>query len=607
MSQVHLYGSPFVPKNPPTEWQDVSVESTINDSLIESAIDEQELTFEGDAAIFIKNWIETPGQGTFNGIPYRIVYESDNNPGDSSIRFNGFIDLYNFVYLSKENPIIIKAPVKRIDNPKTVIEKMAVLTEGVLVQKGWMNHSHYVDVPVIRESKKNVADRALIIYNFGTQVVTAFTQILSNIVGAIGNILGVAVVVGVIELLLVFVNAVIVINRLFDQGMQIRDLIWPAISYYKASSFKTFLTQAYGYKGYTVDFGIIDDWMEQAYLLSSQNEFDGYPVQGLPFTGPLKPNDWGYTVGERQETLQEMLNLRFWIDQANSIVHIKTKSDPFWFDSPDYVWDNVKVATAGWHQNGDIKFDTESVKATVMVNYAYDASDTHTLTAKSGDSHEVHRELINELDEKLNTLKGIQEIQIPWAMAVRKQPLDNLWDLFTGVSGDFDTYLTSIKNKITEMMTYISSSGVDVADEIADIFAATGIGSLLANREGCLKIDDNAYAIPKVLWLADYSVGKRIPTNFKDFIGARALYENYYKWESPADVSNFRGQYQLWRGVQLPWSYEKFNQVQTNPNFLLEGYGAKFTHIDWVESKHSSVADIQQQKPFDENITEIEI
>ena len=53
MSQVHLYGSPFVPKNPPTEWQDVSVESTINDSLIESAIDEQELTFEGDAAIFI--------------------------------------------------------------------------------------------------------------------------------------------------------------------------------------------------------------------------------------------------------------------------------------------------------------------------------------------------------------------------------------------------------------------------------------------------------------------------------------------------------------------------------------------------------------------------
>ena len=267
MSQLHLYGTPFTPKNAPTEWQSISVESTINDSLIEASIDEQVLTFEGQAAEFIKAWVETPGKGTFNGMPYRIIYESDTVPGDTQIKFDGFIDLFNFVYLSKENPVIIKAPVKRLDSPATVIEKMAVMTEGLLVQKGWMNASHYVDVPVIRESKKNVAERTMILYNYGAQVVSSFTQIVSNIVGAIGNIIGLAVIVGVIELLLVFVNAVIVINKLVDQGIQLRDLFFPVVAYYKASSFKTFLTQAYGYRGYSIDLGIADDWMSKAYLL----------------------------------------------------------------------------------------------------------------------------------------------------------------------------------------------------------------------------------------------------------------------------------------------------------------------------------------------------
>lgn len=606
MSQVHLYGTPFTAKNAPTEWQSISVESTVNDSILEAGIDEQTLTFEGDAAAFIKAWIEAPGKGTFNGIPYRIVYESETTPGDTSIRFDGFIDLYNFEYLSEANPIIIKAPVKRLDHPATVVEKLSVVTQRLLVSKNYLNASHYVDVPVVRESKKNVADRAMILYNFGSQVVVSMSQIVSNIVGAIGNCIGLSVVVGAIELLLVFVQAVITINRLVEQGLQLRDLIWPEISYYKAASFKTILTQAYAYHGYTVDFGVIDTWLSKAYILASQNEFDGYPFQGFPATGELKPQDWGYIIGQMQETLGEMLNLRFRID--GTTVHIKTKEDPYWFSAPSYTWDQVKVATAGYHQNGTIKFDTERVKATVMFNYAYDASDCHTLTEKSGDSHEVHRELIVELDEKLNTLKGIHEVNIPWAMAVRKSALDNLWDLFTGISGEFDLYLNQIQAQINELTSYINSTGVDVTGEINSILNAAGLNTVLTNRTGCLKIDDNAYAIPKVLWFEEDSHGiMRIPENFKDFIGAKALYDDWHKWESPADVSSFRGQYRLLKGVNLPWSYKKFNLTQDNPYFYLQGYDAKFQYVNWIEATHSAVADIEQQKPFDENITEVEI
>lgn len=610
MSQLHLYGQSYVSLNPPSEWRDVTVESTVNDSLVESGITEQVLTFEGDAGEFVLDWMNTNGKGSFNGIPYKIVYESNINLGDTNTRFDGFIDVYHAEIFSESSPVIVKAPVKPIEDPKTVIENMSVMTQGLLVQKGYLNPSHYIDFPVIRESKKNVAERALILKQYGVQIVQSFTQMVNNMLSAVSDILGASVVIGIVELLMTFVNAVIMINQLVDQGMRIKDLLFPKIYYYKAASWKTILTQAYAYKGYSVNFGIADEWMSKAYVFASQNEFDGYPFQGFPATGELKSNDWGYIIGRAQETLSEMLDLRFRV--KDGVVHIRPRKDPYWYESPTYQWEDILIKTAGPHVNGTIKYDTERVKSTVVFNYSYDMSDAHTLTEKNGDSHEVHRELIVELNEKMNTLKGLHEVNIPWAMAVRKKPLDNLWDLFTGVSDDFDTYLQSFKDKINDFMSDISGSGVDVMGQVSTILSQTGLNLILQNRDGCLKIDDNAFAVPKLLWLEkSYTDGigdnYRIPSNFKDFIGAKALYNDWHRWMSPADVSGFRGQYRLYSGVNLRWAYEKFLQTQDNPNFDMNGFDANFTFISWLEAQHSAAADIQQQKPFDTNITEVEI
>ena len=605
MAQQHLYGTAYVQKLPPKEWQSASMLSTINDSLLESGIDEQELTFEGSAAEFLMDWINTPGKGTFNGCPYRIVYTSNKTPALTNIRFDGYIDLASATIMSESNPVIIKAPIKRIDNPKSVIEQMYVVTQGELVLNGWLDSTDYVDCPTIRESKKNVADRTLIIGQFGMQVVNTFLQLVNNLLSAISDILGVSVVIGIIELAATFLNAVTTINSLVNQGMKIKDLFFTAISYYKVASFKTILTQAYAYKGYSVNFGTADAWLSGSHIMASQNEFDGYPFQGFPATGQLKATDHGYIIGRMQETLAEKLGLRFRV--IGNVVHIRPKSDPFWFTSPSYTYDGTLIKTAGPHTNGVTKYDTEGVKATVMFNYAYDQSDTHTLTEKSGDSHEVHRKLIVELNPKMNALKGIHEVNIPWAMAVRKKPFDNLWDLFTGMSAQFDYYLQYFKDYINNLNDYIVASGVDVASDLNTILDFAGLNDSIQNRTGCLKIDDNAFAIPKVIWLEETGKGLRIPENFKDYIGAAALYNDWHKWDSPADVSGFYGQKINYLGVTLKWAYEKFLQVETNPFFNLYGFQAKFTSIDWVEAIHQANTDIEQRKPFDTNITEVEI
>lgn len=603
MSQKHLYGPDYKEMNPPKEWIATGVESTVNDSLVQASINTNVFSFVGESGEFLMDWRNTSGNGVFNGVPYRIIYVSNKPPFSQSVIFDGYIDLSKADLNSKINPVIIVAPVVELQKPVSVIGQQAVITQGLLKAKGVLTSADFVDVPVIRESKKNVAERVMILYNFGSKVVIAFGQIVNNILSSISDTLGLSVLIGVIEALVTFLNAVIVIKRLFNEGMKLVDLFFPIIYYYKGFNLAHMIRKGFEYKNFTVDFGMLEPLLENVYLLASQNEENGFPVQGLPFTGIMKPQDYGYTIGECIDGLNVAVNLRG--DVRDGVVWLKNRLDPDWLASPVYEPENYLIKSVSQYQNGIFKDDCERVKSTVIINYQYDPTDTHTLTAKNGDTYEIHRELINENDPQMNTLKGLHELEIPWAMCVRKKPFDNLWDLFTGISGEFDMYLQVIKDKITEFQDALTDSGI--SSSITDILNQTPLSGLMNQREGCLKIDDNAYAIPKFLYMTNTEKGLRIPADFKTYIGADALYNNWYFGESPAIQNDFKGQWQLIQKLDMRWSYEKYIQTKLNPYFFILGNPSKFNTIQWIEPKHKSTADIEMQAPFDTNITETEI
>lgn len=601
MAQIHQYGSSYVALNPPDEWRNSTVDATVNDSDSEASVSTNIYTFSGSAAQFLFQW--RTDFGVHNGVPYRQIYISERNPTQQYIIFDGYIDLSadEAFINSQVNPMIYLAPIVRTKNSPSVIDQMAVLTQGVLLSKNAISSSDFVDIPVIIESKKNIRERGVDIAAFGVQVVTSLSQIVSNLLGALANILGLGIVVGVIELVVVIANAVLVINRLVDQGLKLKNLFFPTVSYYKGFNIGNMIRKAFAYKGYTVEFGELDGYFANAYLLPSQNDFDGYPIQGFPAIGSCKPQDYGYTIMELIEGMRTKLNLRG--DVIGSVVHLKRRSDPFWTASPSYTAPNVLIKSTEAYSNGLYKDDTERVKATFVMNYTYDATDCHTLTEKNGDSVEVHRDLINELDPQMNTLKGIDEKVIPWALCVRKKPFDNLWELFTGISDEFDQQLQLIKNRINEFISDLNSAGID-ATLLNQILTNTGLNTVLENRTGCLKIDDNTFAIPKFCYLTQTGHGLRIPENFKNHCGAPALYNANYLSDSPAIQNNFLGQYRLVKDLRLPWSYENFQTTQLNPFFLIEGNNAKFNSISWNEPKHEAVTNLEIQEPFDTNITE---
>jgi len=606
MAQIHQYGSSYVALNPPNEWMNSTVDSTVNDSDSEASVNTNIYTFSGAAAQFLFQW--RTDFGVHNGVPYRQVYISEKDPTQQYIIFDGYIDISaeEAFINSQVNPMIYLAPIVRTKNSPSVIDQMAVLTQGVLLSKNAISSSDFVDIPVIIESKKNIRERGVEIAAFGVQVVTSLSQIVSNLLGALANILGLGIVVGVIELVVVIANAVMVINRLIDQGVKLKNLFFPKVVYYKGFNIGNMIRKAFAYKGYTVEFGELEGYFANSYLMPSQNDFDGFPAMGFPATAPntgiCKPQDYGYTIMELIEAMTMKLNLRR--DVIGSVVHLKRRSDSFWTASPSYTAPNVLIKSTDAYSNGLYKDDTERVKATFVLNYTYDSTDCHTLTEKSGDSVEVHRDLINELDPQMNTLKGLDERVIPWALCVRKKPFDNLFELFSGIlSDDFDPLLQQIKDRITEYIADLNSSGVDPG-MLNTLLSSVGISAILENRTGCLKIDDNTYAIPKFCYLTETGHGLRIPENFKNYCGAPALYNSNYLSDSPAIQNSFLGQYRLVKDLRLPWSYENFQTTQLNPFFLIQGNNAKFNNIAWNEPKHEAVTNLEIQEPFDTNITE---
>lgn len=601
MSLKFLYGESYDELNGPKDWQGIGVQATINDDAFEAQINSAEFVFAGPAAQYMEN-VHIPQWGVHVGCPLRI--QSYDSSGNYETIFDGMVVLRDREILSKSGPILFRAPIEELNNTISVFDKMAVLSQRVLKNQGYLVPSDFVDVPVIRESKKNIAERAVILGQIGYQVVSMFIRIVQDFMSAISDIIGLSAVLGLIEIFLLFANTVIEINLLMDRIIQNKDLFWPAISYYKGISVKTLLEKAFLKEGIDVDFGAMDSFLSKVTLLASQNDFDGYPTQGVLVTGELKPGDYGYLIGEVLTFLKDFQNTRSVV--IDGTAHIKRKNDPFWASAPSFSPEDAIVETTEQYSNGTIKENTEEVYATTIINYLYDPSDAHTLTEKTGDSFEIHRRPIAIFDEKFNLMRGLQEIQIPYAMAVRKGALDNLWDLFTGINDSFDIWLNYFQGKLDEYASYIDTSSGG-GSSLIDILNMTPLGFILENRNGCLKIEDNTYGIPKILYLEDYSVGKRIPANFKDFIGARAIYYDCYFFESPAEQNNFLGQKVLRKGWRIPFSLANYLQTKDYPYFTVSDISGKFNTINWIGDEGAAVTEAEHHKIFDTNITEDEI
>ncbi|MHA1796725.1 MAG: hypothetical protein ACTSUK_11490, partial [Promethearchaeota archaeon] len=434
-----LYGPSYVELAPPVEWEGIEVNATFNFTTTDANINTNQFTFVDTASTYMKQWLLD--NGSFNGIPFKIQVESDVT-ATVVIIFDGYISLQpeDLEIDSVGEPLIYRTVVTELNNNPTILDKAAITTQGQLVELNKIINGDYIMVPDIIESKTNIRERGVILTQLLFDTITSIINIIQQIVNAIADTIGISFLLGLLELILAFANAILIINQLADMFIEHKNLFFPNIEYRKGIFLKTVLEKGFAHLGYDVEFGIIEDDLNCVAYESHQTGTPGALVSSVLFPGEgiLKASDFGYTLLESVQVLDFLFNIE--VVARGNTVHLKTKKDPYWNTSPLYIMPNdIQIEITKQYNNGNIK--RKPIKGTFFGEYAVDESDAHTLTEKADDSVEIRRTSTTILNEKMFNLGGINNVKIPLALCVRKKPFDNLLDLFTGISDKFDAYI----------------------------------------------------------------------------------------------------------------------------------------------------------------------
>ncbi len=391
---------------------------------------------------------------------------------------------------------------------------------------------------------------------------------------------------------------------------QIKEAFFPTVLYHSGMKIKTFLEQSILYMGYdSIDFGSLSAIMDELTVLGSKNNQTGAPANfPNPNSGIFNPKDFGYNLFDMKEQLKDQFRLREAI--IDNVYHLKPENDTFWVQSASYVMPSVLVEQT-FANNGTIRPNYEDLNSSTIVEYSTDDSDLWTLDdlADEADPTTTGKiisvttvEPLTVTDQRKVLLKGSKNVNIPYCLAVRKDEIDDLLDFFDDVIAGFSGLRDKIEDTL-DSLTSLLNQAVPNMDEFLPDFL---------NRTGAIRMENHFFSVPKMMLLKNNSVGNpRIPSDFVDKIGAKALYANYHSYDSfipgnrnPTNPTETAAKY-IYEQVRIPFGLVDFNNVLINSYFSTQdGQVGKFTKVDWNVRKDFAIVDYWVYNDWMSNIEE---
>ena len=214
------------------------------------------------------------------------------------------------------------------------------------------------------------------------------------------------------------------------------------------------------------------------------------------------------------------------------------------------------------------------------MRFLIDSSDEWSSEVKKGISFEVQtRSAPTFEDGGLPLEKGLNEIQIPYALRARKGSLTGLEELALSVVSVAETGINNL------------GGNVDFTSSIQ-------------NRSNFLKISQPEITIAKLL----YVTGDGIPANHRDLLGAELLQNKYWRSQSFVNASDnepFNNQYQTFEGVEIQFDLQKFLTLRENSYFIgPDGESVKVQDFKWNPSRDFGTVNGKIRDVYDKSLTE---
>ena len=577
--------------NAPRNWADMKVKATFDNFNSQASITLDAFEFVGAAKDIIVNHRKaglTGGVGIFEGPCFDIT--SSNNQGAFRL-FDGYLDLTNnyeeldFKGNDLDNPNEVRCNINKLNGLNQLEQQIEGITLGFLESKGVYKSSDYIDVEWVKEGQTNFFDLLLTqiaIYVFIKEIQESIQKLIEIIqtgatfaaTGLSGPVIS-AIWFAVVIAARVAYIAVMVL-QVIDLMQQLINSLISIKRKNKAISLRKMIGNALNFFGYALESPISD--MDDFYYMPSKPNGVVRSISDKLLKEPKvidkgipNPQDFGYAVTESIELALRMFNARIAI--VDNIVHLRTLSDPWWVKQATYTMPSVRINSK--------RYNTDELNANVFIKFQTDSTDQWTIDNFTGTNYEVITRPVTVNDERKVSITGLDEVSLGVSLGTRKGELNIVESAVLAVAG-------------------FAEDAVNALGGNADFTSG------IKQRRGLLKMSDYQWNVPKVLYLKKTPKGYRIPSDYRDRLSGKGLWDRYHSEKSFVD-NGFTKQRALF-SEEIPFRFSDFQKLIENSYFVTAtGEIGKFTSLEWSISEDKAQAEWWVQSTYTKNLEEDKI
>jgi hypothetical protein len=547
----------------PRNLLDIGVVSDFTNRPDELSLNVDKLILPREALTIIQNHVNTIG--VFEGIPYRVEME----PG---IVLQYYVDLTeDAIYRDYE----IEVKIKRRNAKDSFFERADGTSFELMRKKGVQ--FQFIDVPYVL-IKDNQAEAGLsltiTIYVMTRETIQAIKDLAESIAALIEAITPNATVpplppAGSIISLSIKVAAQLaytaaLLLATIKMAQQMFEILFPKIRYYKACKVKELISKGCFYLGYSFQSNLLDGISGLTILpvpiVKEKRSIFDYLQNDLNFSftkGYPTAQDSTPTLGSLISAIETQFNARTKV--INGVVQLERRD--YWQNlTPNQIFPALVIQD---DRQDEYTLNTDAIWKRYYIHYQTDYSDLNTLDFYDPTDAEYSTEPANVVNADLVNIKGLNDVNISFALGVRK------------------TRLTWLEQYAKFLFASI--------DEVTGVFGGgTNYAAQINNRIGVLKLSQQFFATSKMLYL----IGDKQPANYANFLSAKAMWNNYH-FINQIQLND----YQIRNEVRTRISNADFLTLLNNNYAEIGGDVCEILRLEYIDEKSETI--ITYRRPFD--------
>lgn len=579
-------------RNPPKNWRALEIELNFDREKFSQAISINTFDFVRENADFLNQVRQdglSTGPGVFEGVPLRIDIE---NLGQTQTPFNGYLDLSDGAKFSCMQVSAAAKERQKIDWLNDVADGF---TFEYLFAIGEITKDDFVFNPYILNSIPNYREAALAllsVYVMSRGFADGIAKI-QELVSEIGNPF--QTVTAAIKAILLVAYLFILIAAIIKLIIDLINLIIQPVKYHAGMMLKTLIQKGAAHLGLTVKSDILDDprWSQIEIIPKKLfNPISDKDNRILGFLQPNKNSQQGFykaTFGDLLREAKKIFKAKIIITDQKELVFIRQDKN---LSVPSYKLLDI--------YQPDFTLNTSEFKSSYLVSFQTDLSEKNTIQEYLGTSYQVINKPLRVVHSDLSLMKGLEQVDINFALAKRKTDLTVPETIFKGFLDVFSFLLNglidgvnalikalnAIIKTINKIIKALKIVGIKVNWEIKTIkpLQKQALGDLIENRKGMMLLENDNFNIDKIFILQKGSSSKFNKVDGTNLLSAKNLYNEFHFISSflPTAERPNGNQYFIKEFENVPFCYDDFVAIKNNNKiFAADGSEAEIQSLKW--------------------------